>query len=238
LSETATHLRIKKMVATDITTCILTLKLASATTGLLLIIGIPVGWWLSVNRSWFCRIVEGLALLPIVLPPTVVGFYLLMFLGPHGFIGKCLAKFHLPTLVFSFEGLLVSSVIVSLPFVIYPIRSGFESIGKRHMDAAYVLRARPLDAFLTVALPMNRSAILTAAVLSFAHTVGEFGVVLMVGGAIPGKTQVLSVAIFNYVEAMEYGRAHFLALLLIIIALVSFVFVNIINVKKGLRVAH
>nr|WP_232845749.1 molybdate ABC transporter permease subunit [Aurantimonas marina] len=185
----------------------MTLELATATTLILLLIGTPLAWWLARSRARWKEIVGTLVALPLVLPPTVLGFYLLIALGPDGLGGLLGVR----TLAFSFEGLVIGSVVYSMPFVVQPIRNAFEAIGERPLEVAATLRAAPLDRFLTVALPLARPGFLTGAVLGFAHTVGEFGVVLMIGGSIPGETKVLSVAIYDYVETLRWTEAHILA---------------------------
>ena len=189
----------------------LTCKLATLTTVLLLLVGTPIAWWLASTRSRLKGPVSAVVALPLVLPPTVLGFYLLLAFGPHGFIGQTMDALGLQRLPFTFAGLVVASILYSLPFVVQPIRNAFEAIGKRPLEAAASLRASPLDAFFSVALPLARPGFITASILGFAHTVGEFGVVLMIGGNIPGKTQVLSVKIFDYVENANYTQAHWLA---------------------------
>ena len=189
----------------------LTLKLASLTTLLLLLIATPLAWWLSQTRSRWRAPVSAVVTLPLVLPPTVLGFYILIVLGPQGWVGQLTQSLGLGVLSFSFAGLLIGSIIFSLPFAVQPIQYAFEAIGKRPMEVAATLRASPLDAFFNVALPLAKPGLFTATVLSFAHTVGEFGVVLMIGGNIPGKTQVVSTQIYGHVEAMEYAQAHWLA---------------------------
>lgn len=189
----------------------LTLKLASTTTLVLLILGTPLAWWLARSRARGKEIIGSLVALPLVLPPTVLGFYLLLMLGPSGPIGELTQALGLGTLPFTFAGLVVGSVIYSLPFVVQPIRNAFEAMGDRPMEAAATLRASPLRSFFTIALPLARPGLLTGSVLGFAHTVGEFGVVLMIGGNIPGVTKVLSVAIYDHVESLEWAQAHWLA---------------------------
>ena len=189
----------------------LTLKLAFTTTVILLALGTPLAWWLARTRSWIRHLASPVIAMPLVLPPTVLGFYLLLVLGPRGLIGGATEWLGWGSLAFTFPGLVIGSVIYSLPFVVQPLQNAFESVDERYLEAAATLRASPLDRFFTVAAPIARPGFFTAAVLGFAHTVGEFGVVLMIGGNIPGKTRVVSIAIYNHVEAMEYGRAHWLA---------------------------
>ena len=195
----------------DLTAILLTVRLALVTTVLLLLIATPIAWWLARGRSSLRTVIGAIVTLPLVLPPAVIGFYLLVLLGPEGPLGRLTQQLGLGLLPFTFSGLVVASVIYSMPFVVQPIQQAFEAMGERPMEAAATLRASPLNAFLTVALPLARPGFITAAVLGFAHTVGEFGVVLMIGGNIPGKTQVLSMAIYNHVEALEYQSAHWLA---------------------------
>ena len=189
----------------------LTLKLASVTTAVLIVVGTPIAWRLARSDAWWKEVVATVVALPLVLPPTVLGFYLLLMLGPSGPGGWIAQLFGGRSLAFTFEGLVIGSVVYSMPFVVQPIRNAFEAFGERPLKVAATLRASPLDAFLTVALPLARPGILTGAILGFAHTVGEFGVVLMIGGSIPGETKVLSVAIYEHVEALEWERAHALA---------------------------
>lgn len=189
----------------------LTVELATVTTALLLVIATPLAWWLARSRARWKESVAALVALPLVLPPTVLGFYLLILLGPHG-PGGWIAGLHGGrTLAFTFQALVIASVLASLPFVVQPIRNAFEAIGERPFEVTATLRATPFDAFCTVALPLARPGFLTAAVLGFAHTVGEFGVVLMIGGAIPGQTKVMSVAIYELVETMQWRAAHLMA---------------------------
>ena len=189
------------------TPILLTIQLAAATTVILLVLGTPLAWWLARSTARWKEIIGTLVALPLVLPPTVLGFYLLIALGPEG-LGGLLG---LRTLAFSFEGLVIGSVIYSMPFVVQPIRNAFEAIGDRPLEVAATLRASPLDRFRTIALPLALPGFLTGTVLGFAHTVGEFGVVLMIGGSIPGETKVLSVAIYDYVETLRWAEAHVLA---------------------------
>jgi molybdate transport system permease protein len=195
----------------DLDAILLTLQLASLSTVLLLLLGTPIAWWLARTGSWLKRPVGALVALPLVLPPTVIGFYLLVSMGPHGFLGQLTQGLGLGTLTFSFSGLVIGSVIYSLPFVVQPLQNAFEAIGRAPLEAAATLRAGPWDTFFSVVLPLARPGFVTAAILGFAHTVGEFGVVLMIGGNIPGRTQVASVQIYNHVEALEYAQAHWLA---------------------------
>ncbi len=189
----------------------LTLRLAAVTTVLLLVLGTPLAWWLSRTPSRWREPVGALVTLPLVLPPSVLGFYLLVALGPQGPLGQLTQALGWGTLSFTFTGLVIGSIVYSLPFAVQPLQAAFAEMGPRPLEAAMTLGARPLDAFVTVALPQARHALLTAGVLSFAHTLGEFGVVLMVGGNIPGQTQVLSTLNYGHVEAMEYAQAHVLA---------------------------
>jgi molybdate transport system permease protein len=195
----------------DLAAVWLTLRLAAVATGLLLIVGTPLAWWLAHTGSRLKGPVGALIALPLVLPPTVLGFYLLVLMGPGGAVGTLTSSLGLGLLPFTFAGLVVASVIYSLPFVVQPLQAAFEGIGERPMEVAATLRAGPWDRFFTVAVPLSRAGFLGAAVLGFAHTVGEFGVVLMIGGNIPGATKVLSVALYDRVEALEYESAHWLA---------------------------
>ncbi|WP_415762307.1 molybdate ABC transporter permease subunit [Pseudomonas sp. CP4] len=189
----------------------LTLKLASLTTAILLMIGTPIALWLSRTSSWLRGPIGAIVALPLVLPPTVIGFYLLLALGPHGFLGQFTQWLGLGTLTFSFTGLVIGSVIYSMPFVVQPLQNAFSAIGTRPLEVAATLRANPWDTFFSVILPLARPGFITAAILGFAHTVGEFGVVLMIGGNIPDKTRVVSVQIYDHVEALEYAQAHWLS---------------------------
>lgn len=188
-----------------------TLLLAAITTVLLLVLATPLAWWLARSRSWLAEAVAAVAALPIVLPPTVLGFYLLVALGPDSPLMALLHPFGVRTLAFTFTGLVIGSAIYSLPFAVQPIRTAFEAVGDQPLDAAATLGAGPLDRFATVAVPLARRGFLAAAVLVFAHTVGEFGVVLMIGGGIPGKTEVVSIRIYQLVEQLKFGEASALA---------------------------
>lgn len=195
----------------DLAAIWLTLKLASLTTVILLVIGTPIAWWLSRTRSWLKGPIGAIVALPLVLPPTVIGFYLLLLLGPNGPVGQMTQTLGLGTLTFSFSGLVIGSVLYSMPFVVQPLHNAFAAIGPRPLEVAATLRAGPWDTFFNVALPLAKPGFVTGAILGFAHTVGEFGVVLMIGGNIPDKTRVVSVQIFDHVESMEYLQAHWLA---------------------------
>jgi molybdate transport system permease protein len=196
----------------------LTIELAAFTTVLLLILGTPIAWWLARSKAWWKEGVATFVALPLVLPPTVLGFYLLVTLGPEGPGGAVASLWGARTLAFTFQGLVIGSVLYSMPFVVQPIRNAFEALGDRPLEAAATLRASPSRAFWTVALPLAKPGFLTGAVLGFAHTVGEFGVVLMIGGNIPGKTKVLSVAIFDYVETSQWREANILAAGMVVFA--------------------
>jgi molybdate transport system permease protein len=189
----------------------LTLRLATVTTLLLFLIGTPVAWWLARTRSWLKAPVGAMVALPLVLPPTVIGFYLLVVMGPQGPIGQFTQALGLGLLPFTFWGLVVGSVLYSMPFVVQPLQNAFDAIGERPLEVAATLRAGPWDRFFSVALPLARPGFITAGILGFAHTVGEFGVVLMIGGNIPDKTRVISVQVYDHVEALEYAQAHWLA---------------------------
>ncbi len=186
----------------------ITLSLATVTTAFLIFIGAPIAWWLATTRSAFKPVVEALTALPLVLPPTVIGFYLLITLNPTAPVGRFWLSATGEALTFSFAGLVIASIVYSLPFMVQPLQAAFEAVGRGPLEAAASLRASPLDAFFTVALPSSVRGVLTGAVLTFAHTVGEFGVVLMVGGAIPGRTKVVSIEIYQAVEALRYEEAH------------------------------
>jgi len=195
----------------DITAFWLTLRLAGTATLILLLLGTPLAWWLAHTKLRIRAVLQAAIALPLVLPPTVLGFYLLILLGPQGAIGATLERLGGTPLAFSFGGLVVGSVIYSLPFVVQPLQGAFAAVGRRPMEVAATLRASPLDRFFSIAVPLARPGFLAASVLGFAHTMGEFGVVLMIGGNIPGETQVLSIAIYDHVESLEYANAHWVA---------------------------
>lgn len=204
-------------------------QLAAISTLLLLVLCTPVAWWLAQTR-WRGKVVfEALVMLPLVLPPTVLGFYLLLLLGPRGWIGGTLESLGFSHLAFSFTGLVIGSMLSSLPFVIQPLTSAFQAAGGRLLEVAATLRASPLDQFFSVVLPLSRRGFLTAGVLAFAHTLGEFGVIIMIGGNIPGQTQVASIAIYTHVEAMDYASAHQLAAILVVLAFAMLLAVYALN---------
>jgi molybdate transport system permease protein len=211
----------------------LTVELATLTTAILLIVGTPVAWWLARSRAWYKEAVAAIVALPLVLPPTVLGFYLLVTLGPSGPGGALASLWGARTLAFTFEGLVIGSVVYSLPFVVQPIRNAFEAMGDRPLEVAATLRASPWRSFWTVAVPLARPGFLTGAVLGFAHTVGEFGVVLMIGGNIPGETKVLSVAIYDFVETLRWREANILAGGMVIFAFV--VILSMTLIEKRMR---
>lgn len=219
----------------DIATIVLTLKLATIVTVLLLLIGTPIALWLAHTRSWLKGPVSAIVAMPLVLPPTVLGFYLLVAMGPEGFVGKFTQSLGLGTLPFTFWGLVVASVFYSLPFVVQPIHNAIEAIGTRPLEAAATLRAGPVDRFFSVVLPLAKPGFLTAAILGFAHTVGEFGVVLMIGGNIPGETRVVSVQIYDYVEALEYANAHRLAGALVLFSFAILLGLYLVHGRSALR---
>ncbi|MEI7796429.1 MAG: molybdate ABC transporter permease subunit [Methylococcaceae bacterium] len=199
------------LTSADFATLILTFKVASLATIFMLLFGTPLAWWLARTRSKWRGIINTFVALPLVLPPTVLGFYLLVLLGKNGVVGEFTTWLGIGTLPFTFAGLVVASVLYSIPFVVQPLQTAFSNIGEQPLEAAATLRASPIDTFFSVVLPLSKSGFLTATILGFAHTVGEFGVVLMVGGNIPDKTRVVSVQIYNHVEALEYTQAHWLA---------------------------
>lgn len=211
----------------------LTLRLAAVSTALLLAFATPIAWWLARTTSRWRAPVHALVALPLVLPPTVLGFYLLVLLGPHGVVGQAMQALGWPLLPFTFGGLVVGSVIYSLPFAVQPIANAFESVGTRPLEVAATLRASPWDAFFSVALPLAKPGFVTAAILSFAHTLGEFGVVLMIGGNIPGVSRVLSVQIYDQVEAMDYAAAHRLAALMLVFAFLVLLALYLSGGRKG-----
>lgn len=204
------------LAASDIQTIWLTVKLASTVTIILLVVGTPIAWWLSRTRSRLKGPVGAIVALPLVLPPTVLGFYLLLAMGPNGPVGMLTNALGMGALPFTFPGLVVASVFYSLPFMVQPLQNAFESISDRHLEVAATLRASPIDAFFTVAAPLALPGFISASVLTFAHTVGEFGVILMIGGNIPGISRVASVQIYDHVEALEYAQAHQLSAVMLI----------------------
>lgn len=208
------------MGSVDLIALWLSLRLASLTTLLLLLLSAPLAWWLAMGTSRTRTVVDALVSLPLVLPPTVLGFYLLLLLAPGGAIGGTFRALGLPAPAFTFAGLVIGSMLYSLPFAVQPLRDAFQGIGVRPLEVAATLRASPWDRFVSVALPLSMRGILTAAVLCFAHTLGEFGVVLMIGGNIPGRTQTASIALFNHAEALEYGAAYHLSLTLLALCFV------------------
>lgn len=218
----------------DFSAIILTLKLAAITTMILLLIGTPIAWWLARSQSWWKGLVSAVVMLPIVLPPTVIGFYLLLAMGSQGWIGHITQALGLGLLPFTFAGLVIASVFYSLPFVVQPLQNAFESIGQRPLEVAATLRASPFDTFFSVILPLAKPAYLMASVLAFAHTMGEFGIVLMVGGNIPDKTRVVSVQIYEHVEAIEYSQAHWLSAAMLAFSFLMLLALYALN-NKGKR---
>lgn len=209
----------------------LTLKLALSTTIILMLICIPLAWWLAKSKSWFAMIIESIVALPIVLPPTVLGFYLLIAFSPQTILGEQYLAITGQQLAFSFYGILFASLIYSLPFAIQPLQATFSQLDTRLLETAQSLGAKPLDAFISVVLPICKNGIISAALLCFAHTVGEFGVILMIGGNIPGETQVLSIALFDAVESLQYDKAHLMAAGLLVFSMVILIVMNIL--KRG-----
>lgn len=207
----------------------LTTRLASATTLILLLMGTPLAWWLARTRSWLYRPVSAIVALPLVLPPSVLGFYLLLSLGPRSPLGQLTQSLGLGLLPFTFWGLVVASVLYSMPFMVQPLQTAFEGVGRRPLEVAATLGTSPLATFFRVVVPITRSGFLTAAVMAFSHTVGEFGVVLMIGGNIPGETRVASVQIYDYVEALEYGQAHTLAGILLAFSFLVLLLLNLLR---------
>jgi len=211
----------------------LTLKLAAIVTVLLLLLGTPVAWWLALTRSRLKSVVGAVVALPLVLPPSVLGFYLLVSMGPHGPIGHATQALGLGLLPFTFPGLVIGSLVYSMPFVVQPLHNAFEAIGPRPLEVAATLRASPLDTFFSVVLPLARPGFITAATLGFAHTIGEFGVVLMMGGNIPDKTRVVSVQIYGHVEALEYAQAHSLAAGMLVFSFVALLLLYAFNPRRA-----
>ena len=220
----------------DLTALALTLKLALLSTLVLLLLGTPLAWWMACTRWRYKFLLEAVVALPLVLPPTVLGFYLLLTLGPHGPVGRLMESLGGSPLAFTFAGLVIGSVIYSMPFVVQPLQDAFSAVGRRPLEVAATLRASPLDRFITVAVPLARPGFLTAAVLGFAHTLGEFGVVLMIGGNIPGETRVASIAIYDHVEGLEYAHAHWLSGGLLLISFLMLIAVYGFN--RRFRVAQ
>lgn len=207
----------------------LTLKLAGFTTAVLLVVGTPIAWWLARSNHWIRQPIAAIVALPLVLPPTVLGFYLLVLMGPKGMVGQLTEQLGLGLLPFTFEGLVIASVIYSLPFTVQPLQNAFGSINQQFLEVASTLRASPRDRFFSIVVPLARPGFLTAGVLTFAHTIGEFGVVLMIGGNIPGETKVLSVAIYDHVESLEYTQAHWLAAGMVVFSFVVLVTLYSLN---------
>lgn len=207
------------MSSADASALLLSVKLACVTTMVLMAIGIPLAWWLARSRGFVASMANVLVALPLVLPPSVLGFYLLLAMGPNGPIGAVTQSMSIGSLAFSFEGLVVASVLYSLPFVVQPLQAAFASVPQRMLDATATLGTKPMEVFLRVALPMSRRGLLVSAILGFAHTIGEFGVVLMIGGSIPDETRVVSVQIYDHVEALDYASAHQLSLTLVVFSI-------------------
>ena len=224
------------LTSADLDTLFLTFKVASLATFLMLLLGTPLAWWLARTHSGWKGLINAVVSLPLVLPPTVLGFYLLVLMGPAGSIGQLTAWLGLGTLPFTFAGLVVASVLYSMPFVVQPLQAAFTNIGEQPLEAAATLRASPLDTFFSVIVPLAKPGFLTATILGFTHTVGEFGVVLMIGGNIPDKTRVVSVQIYNHVEALEYNEAHWLAACLLAFSFV--VLLALYTVLKTQPVTH
>ncbi|MBL4872799.1 MAG: molybdate ABC transporter permease subunit [Rhodobacteraceae bacterium] len=220
----------------DLSPIWLTIQLAGTTTFFLLLLGTPLAWWLANTKSKFRPVIEALTALPIVLPPTVIGFYFLVLLSPNSTIGRFWVDITGETLTFSFTGLVIASMFYSLPFMVQPLQTAFQAIGRAPMEAAASLRASPINAFFTVVVPMAKRGFLTAIVLSFTHTVGEFGVVLMVGGNIPGKTKVISIAIYEHVETLRYAEAHQLAGGLMLFSFIVLLAVYTLNRRDAVHV--
>jgi molybdate transport system permease protein len=213
----------------------LTLKLAFIVTALLLLLGTPLAWWLAQTRSRFKSVVVALVALPLVLPPTVLGFYLLVSMGPGGPIGQLTQSLGMGLLPFTFPGLVIGSLVYSLPFVVQPLHNAFEAVGTRPLEVAATLRASPIDTFFSVVVPLSKPGFITAATLGFAHTIGEFGVVLMIGGNIPNQTRVVSMQIYGHVEALEYAQAHWLAGGMLLLSFVALVLLYTFNPSRKLQ---
>ncbi len=213
----------------DITAFLITLKLATVTVAILLVIGAPLAWWLARSQWRYKFLLEAFIALPLVLPPTVIGFYLLLAFSPAGAVGSVMQFLGVQPLAFTFTGLVIGSVIYSMPFVVQPLQNSFSAVSNRQLEVAATLGAGPKDRFFSIALPLARPGFITAAVLGFAHTIGEFGVVLMIGGNIPGKTQVASIAIYDHVESLEYANAHWLAGFLLFLSFVMLIVVYGLN---------
>lgn len=224
------------LIESDLTALALTLKLAFISTLILLVLGTPLAWWLARTRWRMKVLVEALVALPLVLPPTVLGFYLLIAMGPSGPLGTVTGALDMRPLAFTFAGLVIGSVIYSLPFVVQPIQDAFAAAGRRPMEVAATLRASAIDRFFTVAVPLARPGFLTAAVLGFAHTLGEFGVVLMIGGNIPGETRVASIAIYDRVEGLDYVNAHWLSISLLVMSFLMLV--GVYSLNRRFRLVH
>ena len=223
------------LTATDLQTLSLTLQVAGLTTAILLVVGTPLAWWLARSSSWATRPIAALVALPLVLPPSVLGFYLLVALGPHGAVGQWTQALGLGLLPFSFAGLVLGSVLYSLPFMVQPVHNAMAALGTRPLEVAATLRASKLDTFFSVVLPLCKPGLITGTIMSFAHTVGEFGLVLMVGGNIPGVTRVVSVQIYDHVEAAEYADAHRLAAVLLVFAFAVLLALQAYNQRKPSR---
>lgn len=224
------------ITAADMIALGVTFKLAFITTFLLLLFGLPLSWWLARSRWRYKFVIEALVAMPLILPPTVLGFYLLLLLGSNSALGGLLQFLGIEPLAFTFSGLVIGSMIYSLPFVVQPLISAFSSVSQRQLDVAATLGASPVDQLLSVAVPLAWPGLLTATVLGFAHTIGEFGVVLMIGGSIPGETQVLSIAIYEHVESLQYAQAHWLSAGLLVLSFVLLVSVYAINRQFRMRV--
>lgn len=215
--------------ADDLAAIHLTIKLAATTTAILLLLATPLAWWLARSHGWWAKVIGAVVTLPLVLPPTVIGFYLLIALGPQSGLGQLTQALGLGLLPFTFWGLVLASIIYSLPFAVQPLQQAFSAIGSRPLEVAATLRASPRDTFFSVVLPLARPGIITAAVMSFAHTVGEFGVVLMIGGNIPHETRVVSVQIYDHVEALQYTQAHALALTMLVFSFIVLLALHVLN---------